>query len=341
MKKTFLTALVLALALFAVFAEDVPAWIDNGNGTAVNSKTGVVTITGLDGIPGTADDNRLVNPAGKTLVKDVKADFVDGIPVIVLTEKTMVLPGADGLIGTTDDVIMFGSYQQSADLADGPEPIAWHILSISKGKALIVSEKILSPVQYNLRDTDGNEWAESNMRSWLNSRGGENLVGDTTGFYDAAFNLAEKARIVPTLVKMSSNTKYDAYNTLKSSDWWEVYSTHGKDTVDCVFALSAEEVFEYFGPSKVATFEELGHAPTYYTNGMANGTDFAVACGLKTNTGGNGASYIGYADSWTRSPGVVTDEFSCGTFLGSVGSLNSGRPVTRSYGARPAATIIL
>ena len=342
-KKGYLTDALIGILNDALVETGI--WLDNGDGTATYSTTGEVTIIGVDGVAGTSDDNKVVNPAGKAIVDGVKVEFdADGKPYVSLGSLTLV-PGADGKIGTVDDTVAFGRYQQSDHYADGVSPTAidWYVLDVSDGKALLASEKILMPVKFNLSDSDGNDWAYSNLRAWLNSNGGVSASGDTEGFYDAAFNEEEKALIVPTEVKMNLGGSFDAYNRLKSSDWWELYTTAGTDTVDNVYALSAEEVWEYFGESTVATYAELGHDPEHYTNGMAAATAYAVAMGINVNSGGNGASYIGYADSWTRSNGAVdpTGETQCGVFLGSVGSLNSGRSVTRAYGARPCVTVTL
>jgi hypothetical protein len=176
----------------------------------------------------------------------------------------------------------------------------------------------------------------------LNSKGGQNSSGNRTGFYDAAFNETEKARIILTKVPMNSNATFIAYNRLLKSDRWKYYKTTGTDTQDYVWALSGEEVFQYFGRSKIATQKELGHDPANYTNAYYRPTHYAMAKGVKINSGGNGASFIGFGDVWTRSPGAPTDGTNCfGVFLGETGSLNSGQPVNTLYGALPVVKVNL
>ena len=332
------------------YYEETGAWLYNGDGTATYSTTGEITIVGLDGKAGTEDDNQVVNPAGTTLLTDVTPEYdEDGNVFITIDAELTLTAGDDGRIGTTDDVVTFGSYAQSEHVDDGTtSPLSWQILDIQDGKAMLITASIIDGVQFNLSDEDGNDWSTSNLRSWLNSTGGQNLLGDTTGFYDAAFTDEEKEKIVLTDVSMNSDSSYIAYNRLVeadlgSEDFWDYYTTTGTDTQDYVYALSGEEVFQYFGLSTVATLEELGYNPEYYTNGYTDATGYAVYVGVATNGGGNGTTYIGYADSWTRSPGAVdeTGETSCGVFLGSVGSLNVGRSVTRGYGARPVINVTL
>ena len=321
------------------------AWLDNGDGTATYSTTGEVTIVGLDGVGGTADDNQIVNPAGTVLLEDVVAAYdEEGKVYVDLGGGFKLTAGSDGKIGTKDDTVSFGTYQISEHIDDGKkDAIDWLLLDIQDGKATLITEKVIDGVQFNLSDEDGNDWAESNLRSWLNSQGGQELLGDTTGFYDAAFTDEDKEKILLTDVDMHSDSSYWAYNRMVQENWWGEYTTTGTDTQDYVYALSGEEVFKYFGLSTVATLEELGHDPMYYTGGMCNGTGYALYVGVNANGGGNGKTYIGYVDSWTRSQGAEDPEgkTSCGVFLGSVGSLNVGRSVTRGYGARPVINVTL
>lgn len=332
-------------SMMNAFYEETGAWMYNTDGTATYSTTGEVTIVGPDGKAGTEDDNCVVNPAGTALMTDVTPEYdEEGKIFISLGNGFTLTAGADGKIGTTDDVVAFGSYMQSEHVEDGKTAaLSWRLLDIQDGRATLVTDKVIDGLSFNLSDTDGNDWAGSNLRSWLNSAGGQNMTGDTTGFYDAAFTEEEKTKVLLTDVSMQSDSSYIAYNTLLKENWWGDYTTSGTDTQDYVYALSGEEVFEYFGKSTIATQEELGHDPQNYTNGMSGATPYAVRFGVKTNGGGNGKSYIGYADSWTRSPGAVDEsgELSCGVFLGSVGSLNVGRSVTRTYGARPVITVDL
>lgn len=326
------------------FYEETGAWIYQEDGTATYTTTQETTIVGLDGVAGTEDDNRIVNPAGTVLMEDVEASYdEEGQIYVDLGNGFHLYAGDDGKIGTTDDVVKnFGQYAQSDAKGDSASGLNWLLLDIKDGQATLITDEIVDGVQFNLNDSDGDDWAESNMRSWLNSTGGQNMIGDTAGFYNAAFNDEEKAKIVLTDVSMNSDSSYIAYNTLLESDWWGEYSTKGTDTQDYVWALSGEEAFEYFGLSKIATYEELGHDPANYTNAQCVPTLYAQAEGVKINTGHNGAAFVGFGDFWLRSPGAESDGTTYyGVFLGSTGSCNVGRPVTRTYGVRPVVNVNL
>ncbi len=325
-------------------------WKDNGDGTATNKIDGTVTIIGLDGVAGTEDDNQIVNPAGKILKENVllSTDTNDE-RYVSLGNGFKLYAGEDGLLGTKDDVVKnFGSYQQNLNdrktTLQRQEGLNWRLLDLVDGTAILMTEHILDSVAFNPDAKAGNDWENSNLRAWLNSTGGMNIDGDDKGFYDTAFLDAEKEKILLTEVNMESDSQFIAYNRTKSEDWWELYSTQGTSTSDYVWALSGEEAFEYFGPSQIATEKELGHDPANYTNGYFTPTEHAYAeQSVKKNTGGNGASFVGYGDSWTRSPGREPDDkgTSYGVFWGSTGSLNSGRTVDCTYGVLPVITVDL
>ncbi len=325
-------------------------WQYHGDGTATNKETGETVLVGLDKNAGTEDDNCIVNPAGTVLLENVNVSCdADGEKFVSLGNGFKLYGGDDGILGTTDDVVKgFGSYQQGLTdeetTVQRQEPLDWYLLDIQDGTAILLSKYLIDGVQFNLNATDGNDWAGSNLRSWLNSTGGISSSRNEEGFYDTAFTDEEKEKIVLTEVNMNSDGSFIAYNTTKESDWWERYTTSGEDTSDYVWVLSGEEVFEYFGLSQIATYEELGHDPENYTNGYFVPTEFAhEEAGVKINEGGNGPSFVGFGDSWTRSPGREADEEGnyYGVFWGSVGSLNSGRTVDRVYGALPAITVDL
>jgi neutral ceramidase len=319
-------------------------WTFNGDGTATNTKTGEMVIVGLDHEAGTADDNEIVSPSGKVILKNAHPMHDSNSKVYVdLGNGFRVYPGADNVIGTKDDVVInFGHYPQSDSSGAKADPIDWRILDIKDNVATLTSSVLLDAVKFNNNENDGNEWATSNLRLWLNSKGGKSSSGDTNGFYNSAFSPKEKSNILLTTVSMKSKNKFIAYDRLLSSDWWKYYSTNGENTQDYIWALSGEEVFNYFGKSSIATEKELGHSPDNYTAAYFAPSKFAHSNGVKVNTGGNGPSFVGYGDIWTRSKGADGDGKTYnGVFVGSTGSLNSGRSVTRDYGVLPVIRVRL
>jgi hypothetical protein len=395
MKKLLTVYVILLVADSLVFAGGrkqesrgtVPAaqersfeWKYSASGTAANLKTGEIVIVGLDEIAGTDDDNRVVNPAGKTLVQDVKIEFdKQGVPYVDLGNGFNLYGGDDGKIGTGDDVIKgFGVYPQSDAGGVVKDPIDWRLLDIKDNgqTAVLMAKYALNAVQFNLdANKDSNAWKDSNLRSWMNSRGGASYnkggTGDTVGFYDAAFNAAEKEKIRLTTVKMdySADAKWDPgiYNTRENgyngttgtfpaydrvlfgqlggspnnetnpNSPWVLATTTGENTQDYVYAISGEEYFEYFGAAYLAGD---GWNLVNYRNGYITATNYAIAQGSKNS---NTQGMQGLADSWTRSPSSRIDFTSGGSaygvFWSGTGSMNVGREVTNTQGGITYGTI--
>ena len=105
------------------------------------------------------------------------------------------------------DIIKFGSYIQSTDMAE-KESIEWRVLEISDGKALLLSKYGLDAKPFFDYGNRKAYWEISSLRGWLNG-----------AFFNTAFNNNEKEKIV--------------------------FDTNGY-TQDKVFLLSVNEVNKYF-----------------------------------------------------------------------------------------------
>ena len=103
------------------------------------------------------------------------------------------------------DYVKFGNYPQTEK--GEIQPIEWQVLSIENNKMLVISRYGLDAKRF---DEDSNNWANSEIRRWLNDI-----------FYDKAFTEEEK--------------KY-----IKSSNLPDV------GTSDNVFLLSVKELKKYF-----------------------------------------------------------------------------------------------
>jgi Family of unknown function (DUF6273) len=335
---------VSSLILAQTPAQTHPSWIYHGDGTATNVSTGQRVIVGLDMKAGSPDDNQIVNPVGKVLLKNVKVSLDPSSTVYVdLGNGFSLYAGPDGLIGTTDDVIKgFGRYVQKDVPSAAAEPLSWRLLDINGDQAIIICDVIIDGIKFNLNASDSGDWSKSNLRSWLNSKGGQNSSGNTTGFYNAAFNETEKAKIVLTKVSMNSNTTFRALdksvNLPSGSPRRKDWKTTGTDTQDYVWALSGEEVFKYFGITKIPIQpnEPANDANTYF-----HPSYYAIAKGVKVNQGGNGYLYIGYGDSWLRTPGPTDGTNYTGAFMSSTGTINIGRSGSALEGAQPVVTVNL
>jgi hypothetical protein len=121
------------------------------------------------------------------------------------------------------DVIQFGRYAQSNPYTDTPESIAWKVLAVEGGKALLLSEKCLDNIQYN-KDLVPSTWATCTLRTWYNET-----------FLKEAFTAEEQAQIQTVTLSNPANKQFNTAGC--------------EDTQDKIFALSIDEVEKYF-PNK-------------------------------------------------------------------------------------------
>ena len=97
------------------------------------------------------------------------------------------------------------------------EPIKWRILTEGDGKAVLLCESIIANGSY---DDATNNYADSNIRAWLND-----------SFYKAAFSDIEKAIIETTLVDNSA-----------ASAGYSQSANASANTNDKIFLLSYKEI---------------------------------------------------------------------------------------------------
>lgn len=189
-----------------------------------------------------------------------------------------------------DDIVTFGAYEQDNDPQNGPEPLQWKVLKKSGKRMLLFTEKIIDARAFH--DTYGpTRWRVSNMRTWLN--------GD---FIQTAFT-EEEQKLIPEVELPDSGNDY--YGVIP-----------GKETVDRVFLLSADEMNAYFrtDPSR-----------------QAQPTEYAKARGFSRNPDGWW---------WLRNPGEDASHASLVYKSGNIFLL--GERVTRDYiGVRPALWVEL
>ena len=168
------------------------------------------------------------------------------------------------------------------------DPIKWTILDENNGKALILADLALDSQQYyksdnwgtrksNGRSVYANDYAESDIRKWLN---------DT--FYNVAFNDLQKALIETTAI----DNKFTGYGINK-------YNSNQINTEDKIFLLSYEDVFE---------------TSAYFNSNAARqkkSTDYAKSQGCINDTMINDNHIYIYRDTcywWLRSPYLQKDD---------------------------------
>lgn len=138
--------------------------------------------------------------------------------------------------------VTFGSYVQKT--WGEPGEIEWIIVSVSNGKAFLVSKYILDYKPYNEKYEDIT-WAECSIREWLNN-----------DFYKTAFTEAERNFIQLSTLENKAQTGSLAEGV------------DGKVTNDYVFLLSCSEIYKYLKDNRVT--EPTDYAAEVFLKGNRN-----------------------------------------------------------------------
>jgi hypothetical protein len=157
------------------------------------------------------------------------------------------------------------------------EPIRWRILSEENGEMFILCDSIIANHRF---DDDSNNYAESEIRAWLNNT-----------FYNTAFTSLQKAIILTTEVDNSLSS------TLSTSN-----PNICENTNDKIFLLSLAEAYnKAYGFSTASTRK-------------MNTSDFARATGVSMSIF---SDYYGISEWWLRSPDSSNDLTRCVSIAGS------------------------
>ena len=186
------------------------------------------------------------------------------------------------------------------------EPIRWRILIEYGEPAFILCDSVIANQRY---DDDSNNYAESEIRAWLNSI-----------FYQTAFNELQREIILTTTVDNS------VYSTGYSSN-----PNVCEDTYDKIFLLSYRE----------ATHGEYGFSTSSVNDDAREilTSDYSRAMGTPMNS--DSSEYYGNGIWWLRSPiGNYTSHARYVRIEGDVYEHNNNY-VYRTYGVVPAMWISL
>lgn len=170
-----------------------------------------------------------------------------------------------GQTGEEPETVLFGSYEQDGDAANGKEPIEWLVLARDGDKALLLSKYALdhqSFMPFYEPVTEPFTWESCSLRQWLNST-----------FLNAAFSAEEQRQLLTTTVITAPGGRKGSENPFT--------------TEDRVFLLSDTEVYAYFS-SEAATVTDYTAYALSEAPWAGNATAPAPAIWwLRTTDGGN------------------------------------------------------
>lgn len=148
------------------------------------------------------------------------------------------------------DIIKLGSYEQDAQIENGPEPIQWIVIKVDNDKSLLLSKYTLDNHPYNDERAEVT-WETCSLRKWLNDE-----------FLNTAFDGDERA-----FIQNVTNTTENSFGTGHM-----LRGIGGNATDDKVFVLSAEEVYSLRYDFTDLSF--VSAMPTKYAVSQGAYTDF-------------------------------------------------------------------
>ena len=146
---------------------------------------------------------------------------------------------------SSQDVVVFGKYEQDNNYSNGPDDISWYVLKVGNGKALLISKYCLEAKQFEYEKGKKTSWETCSLRKWLNE-----------AFLTTAFSEEERDSILLTTV---DNSKEQAGKS-------QPYSISCDSTEDKIFLLSGSEVEENLN---------------FATGPAARPTEYALTAGLQ------------------------------------------------------------
>ncbi len=123
------------------------------------------------------------------------------------------------------DFVLFGSYEQDGDAANGAEQLGWKVIDKKDGKLTLITEYCIDCLKFNETFTEIG-WPDCSLRKWLNGE-----------FYKTAFTETEKTKITVTTNRNALKTNYNLED--------------GNNTDDYVYLLSLTECKNYFAGSEM------------------------------------------------------------------------------------------
>ena len=169
--------------------------------------------------------SKMIQNVRRELLKMRKTVFLV-VLILAMLSVNVCLANSKLVVGNT---VTFGRYEQD-NKDDGPEPLAWEVLDVRDGKALLISKYIIELKPYHsTAHEEGISWETCSLRKWLNE-----------DFYNTAFNDRERKYIL--LTDVDNSTLPEEFDFPLAA---------GNDTQDYIFLLSLDDVINtYFSDNE-------------------------------------------------------------------------------------------
>lgn len=193
-------------------------------------------------------------PTATNMVIEPSATVIEYSPVVseTKTEQSVIKEDLSGNY-QSGEYVVFGSYEQDNNQANGKEPIEWLVLERQGNNMLLISRYALDCKQYHsvLKSVT---WETSSLHSWLNGT-----------FLNEAFSAEEQMIIQSTLVSADKNPTFD--------------TNPGNSSTDKIFLQSITEAKSYFTSDSARQVEATKYAKA---KGAYIGFDGYAWCWLRS-----------------------------------------------------------
>ena len=164
------------------------------------------------------------------------------------------------------DTVIFGTYEQDNNTANGKESLEWLVLDVLEGKALLLSKYAIESLPFH--EENQVAWKSSSIREWLNNV-----------FLNNAFSIAESALIKETELHSQDNPYMEIPDA-------------GEDTKDRLFLLSDTDFWNYYDVSGLNLYR-------------CSATEYSFAQGIECDRNGNCGWWLRTPAYWSGGDAVA------------------------------------
>ena len=130
--------------------------------------------------------------------------------------------------------ISFGRFYYSAS---ENKPLEWIVIKNESDKMLLICKDCIASERYHNERSDSVKWENCSLRKWLN-----------TDFYDVAFTVDEKNKILDTVISAGDKDLTDKIFLISAEEFENCFPNHtGRTAKITPFARNKGQVYTYHG----------------------------------------------------------------------------------------------